>query len=333
MSLLPAANCPLLTGNCPLPTILLLAPIRGVTDVVYRNAFATCFGGLDGALAPFLQLRQGHPLRPAELQQVAVENNNALRTIPQVLTNHPQTFSAAIRELGAAGHEEVNWNLGCPYPTVVGRGRGAGLLPDAKRIEAILNEVMNEASVRLSVKLRLGYHDPDEFEAILEVLNRYPLADVILHARTADQMYDGEVDLARAGRALALCRHPFIYNGDITSVEGLLELGRKLPGTKAWMIGRGALRNPFLPIQMKGAPLPSSDVRREKLIKFHGLLFEGYSQWVSGPQHRFDKMLEQWEYLSQVFLDPKGIYSRIRGSNPASYLAAVEWSFRQSLSC
>lgn len=310
---------------------LILAPIRGITDVVYREAFARCFGGFGSAVAPFLQLRQGHALRPAELRQVALENNRLLRTVPQVLTHHAPTFLASLRELREAGHEVVNWNLGCPYPTAAGRGRGAGLLPNPGRIEAILSDVLRDAPVRLSVKMRLGYHDPDEFRAVIEVLNRHPLDAVILHPRIADQMYDGVVDVERATEALALCRHPFVYNGDITSVDGFQELARRLPGVSGWMIGRGALADPFLPTQLKGTPLPPADTRRERLFKFHGLLFEGYGQWLSGPRHRMDKMLEQWEYLAQVFVDARSVFSRIRRSNVKNYRATVDWAFEQAL--
>lgn len=298
---------------------LILAPIRGITDAVYRDAFALCFDGFDGAVAPFFPLRQGHALRPVELRQVAWASHRTLRVIPQVLTHHPPTFSAALRELREAGHEEVNWNLGCPYPTVAGRGRGAGLLPHTNRIDAILAEVMKDVPVRLSVKMRLGYHDPDEFKGVIEVLNQYPIAEVILHARTADQMYDGVVDIGRAAQALTLCKHPFVYNGDITTVDGFMALQRQLPAVTAWMIGRGALKNPFLPAQIKGVPLPPPEVRRAQLIKFHNLLFEGYGQWLSGDQHRLDKMREQWDYLAHQFADPQAVFSRIRRSHVRSY--------------
>ena len=317
--------------SCILTPALILAPIRGVTDVVYREAFARSFSGLARAVSPFLQLRQGHSLRPAELRQVALETNRALVTIPQVLTHHAPTFSSALRELGAAGHETVNWNLGCPYPTVAGRGRGAGLLPHAQRIDAILAVVMKDAPVRLSVKMRLGYHDPDEFKAVIEVLNQYPITEVSLHARTADQMYAGEVDVGRAGQALTLCRHPFVFNGDITSVAGFLDLRRQLPLAAGWMIGRGVLQNPFLPALIQGEPLPSADSRRARLITFHSLLFEGYGQWLSGDQHRMDRMLEQWEYLSQGFADPPAVFSRIRHSHANNYEATVAWAFNQPL--
>lgn len=317
--------------SCLPPPVLILAPIRGVTDVVYREAFACCFSGFDRAVAPFLQLRQGHPLRPVELKQVALENNRILHTVPQVLTHHPPTFAMALRELCEAGHQEVNWNLGCPYPTVAGRGRGAGLLPHPDQVDAILAEVMKETPVRLSVKMRLGYHDPDEFRAVIEVLNRYPLTEVILHARTADQMYDGTVDVPHACQALSLCRHPFVYNGDITTLDGFLDVRRQLTGATAWMIGRGALKNPFLPSRLKGVPPLSVEARREQLIRFHGLLYDGYSQWLSGAQHLMDRMLAQWEYLAFAFNEPQIILARIRHSHARQYEAAADWALHQAL--
>lgn len=313
------------------PPALIMAPIHGITDIVYRDAFACCFGGFERAIAPFIQLRQGQLLRPGELLQVAHENNRTMRTIPQLLTNHAQTFSAVLRQLHNAGHEEVNWNLGCPYPMVAGRGRGAGLLPHPDRIDAILAEVFNKAPVRLSVKMRLGYHDPDEYQAVMEVLNRYPLTEVILHARTADQMYDGTVDIVRAGKILAFCCHPFVYNGDITISSRLQDLSHKLPGTSAWMIGRGALACPFLPALLKGTSPPSANIRLEQLRDFHNMLLEGYRKLLSGPKHLTDKMLSQWEYLSLAFAKPHQILTRIHRSNVSHYDANVDWAFNQPL--
>ena len=320
------------TGLEQLDPVLVLAPVRGITDAVYRGAFARCFGGFDCAVAPFIQLKQGQTLRTAELRQVAPVENKGLWTIPQVLTNHAPTLSAALCELHSAGHGEVNWNLGCPQPMTAGRGRGAGLLPDPERIDTILAQVLADCPVKLSVKMRLGYHQPDEYVAVMEVLNRYPLSGVILHARTADQQYEGVVDVNRAAQALALCRHPFIYNGDIADAGVFLELRTKLSGAAGWMIGRGALASPFLPSRIKGKDVPGSDERRQRLLEFHQQLCEGYSRWLSGPGHWLDRMKEQWSYLALSFADPQQVVSRIRHSGTINrYTSAVEWVFDHAL--
>lgn len=312
--------------------ILSLAPIRGITDVVYRQAFARCFGGFDYAVAPFVQLRHGHSLRPGELLELNTENNREMRIIPQVLTSNPAVFAVGLCELRGLGHDEVNWNLGCPYPTVAGRGRGAGLLPHPERIDAILDQVLNRSPVRLSVKLRLGYRNPDEFIPVVEVLNRYPLAEVILHARTATQMYDGAVDVERAIIARKSCKHPFVFNGDIDTPEKFCELRRLFPGLDRWMIGRGALAYPFLPGVLKGAQLPAAEKRRNKLREFHDLLLEGYRHRLSGDAHLLDKMKAQWEYLALSFSECGAALSRIRHSrNLETYTSAVDWALEQTL--
>lgn len=314
------------------PINLSLAPIHGITDAVYRQAFAECFSGFDRAIAPFIQPRQGKPLRDGELRQVAPENNRKIRTIPQLLTNSAETFSAAVKELNGIGIDEVNWNMGCPYPTVAGRGRGAGLMPHHDLVDAILGKVLEGCPVKLSVKLRLGYENPDEFIPVLEVLNRYPLSEVILHPRTADQMYEGTIDLERARHAMSICRHPFIFNGDITTAEGFQELRKQFGDAAGWMIGRGALSCPFLPSIIKGTEFPSAEHRLKLLRKFHELLFEGNRQWLSGQSHLMDRMFEHWGYLSMSFANPKRALRQIQKSrNLGQYYDAVGWCFEQEL--
>ena len=318
-------------GNPDAMTALVLAPIRGITDLVYRAAFARCFGGFDRAVAPFIQLRRGKALRPGELRQVDPASNRALPVVPQVLTRDPEVLVAALAALHDAGHAAADWNLGCPYPTVAGRGRGAGLLAVPERIDAILAHALEDCPVQLSVKIRLGYSDPDEFVAVLEVLNRHPLREVTLHARTADQLYTGDVDIDRAAHALALCRHPFVYNGDITGPDTLDALQQRLPGVAGWMIGRGALDCPFLPALLKASgglrDLPEAEVRRARLREFHDLLFDGYRGLLSGPGHLMDRMKEQWRHLSRSFADPERVLRRIKRSAADNYAAAVDRVF------
>ncbi|MFZ2654757.1 MAG: tRNA-dihydrouridine synthase family protein [Victivallales bacterium] len=311
---------------------LSMAPIHGITDAVYRQSFAQCFSGFDRAVAPFIQPRQGKELRSGDLRQLAQENNRGLRTVPQVLVSHAETFAATLKELHGLGFDEVNWNMGCPYPTVADRGRGAGLMPHPDSIDAMLGKALDGSQVKLSVKLRLGYVSPDEFIPVLEVLNRYPLSEVIMHPRTAGQMYEGALDLERARHAMSICKHPFIFNGDITTAEGFEDMRKQFSDAAGWMIGRGALSCPFLPAMLKGAEFPSAENRLKHLRKFHELLFEGNRQWQSGMSHLLDKMFEQWDYLSMSFSDPHRIRRRIRKSrNIGQYYDAVGWSFEQEL--
>ena len=98
-----------------------------------------------------------------------------------------------------------------------------------------------------SIKVRLGIDSPDLLQARLELLNAYPLHEVTIHARTAHQRYEGEVNLPAFAQALAACRHPVRYNGDIRTAADFACLQAAFPSAAGWMVGRGAVCDPFLP--------------------------------------------------------------------------------------
>ncbi len=302
---------------------MILAPIRGVTDDVYRHAFTDCFGGFDRAIAPFIKLRRDKALTPRECRRIAPSRNVALPTVPQLHANHGPALAEALKQLHDQGHDEVNWNLGCPYPMVAKRRRGAGLLPYPDTIREILDDALADCPLRFSVKLRLGYHNPDEFPAVLDLLNQYTISEVILHPRVATQLYSGDVDLDRTAKAIELCRHPFVYNGDITSPVDLSSLQLRFPTVHAWMIGRGALWNPHLPRLIKGAAPMSENEFRCALRKLHDQLFDGYRNDFGVDQARI-RMREHWTYLAELFENPKRIHRLIRHSrNQQEYADAV----------
>ncbi len=313
-------------------SVFVLAPIRGITDVVYRDVFARCFAGFDRAIAPFITEQRGSGLLPYDREQLRLDRNQQLPMIPQVHTKHVPTFRRLLEELHELGHKEVNWNLGCPHPVVARRGRGAGLLPHPDRIDAILKEVLADCPVALSVKLRLGNRNADEYTAVLQVLNRYPLAEVILHARTAEQMYGGNVDLDRAAKAFALCRHPFVYNGDITGPTGFAVIRERLPAANRWMIGRGALKDPLLPELLRAGKSVAADERRRRLQAFHDELFAQYRRRLTHDGAALGKLKDHWTYLLAFFADPKPVWRRVRRSNDVdTYLRSTRWAFEQEL--
>lgn len=278
---------------------LALAPIRGLTDAAFRNAFARHFGGFDEALAPFLAPEHGRPPRPKDIAEVSPANNELLPTVPQILASDSELFLSTARMLAEAGCRQVNWNLGCPHPMVTKRQRGAGLLPHPDRVAAFLDCVVPKLALRLSVKLRVGLHDPSETGPVLEVLNRYPLHEVILHPRTADQMYKGHADLDAFERLAPQCRHRLLYNGDIVDVPGFVELAARFPFVAGWMIGRGAVSEPTLPLLLRGAAVDPSD-RLERLRRFHDELLDHYLRVLSGPGHVLDKMTGLWAYWTDA---------------------------------
>ena len=136
--------------------ILYLAPLRGFTEYIYRNAFSRHFGGFDVAVAPFIPTMTDARLKKKHLRDVMPENNQAMPVIPQIIGNKAADFILLAKRLFDQGYETVNWNLGCPFPMVAKKQRGSGLLPYPQKIEAFLEATISAIPNRLSIKARLG---------------------------------------------------------------------------------------------------------------------------------------------------------------------------------
>ncbi len=178
-------------------------------------------------------------------------------------------------------------------------------------------------SYELTVKMRLGFQDAMEGEEVIRILNDYPLKEVIIHGRVGIQKYAGEVDLDAFGYLLSLCRHEVAYNGDIFSPEDFTTVKERFPTVNHFMLGRGALWNPFLPAMIKGIPV-SEDDRITKVKALHDAVFSYYESVLSGDRHLCDRMKEFWTYMS-VHLDPSGkSMKKIRKSRTkTAYLDAI----------
>ena len=223
---------------------LWLAPLRGVTIRAFREVFAVAIrdAGFVGAFAPFIPANPGirvcdHLL--ADLKPFPRDVQSTLPLVPQVITKHPDAMRTLLRAFRERGFDRADLNAGCPFPMIVRRGRGSGLLRTPDLLEALLAAGCEEMGPgKFSLKVRLGVDSPDDLRALLPRINRYPLAALTVHARTARQMYEGEVDRARFAEILAESANPVIYNGD-AEVDRLGDLPDGVAGV---MVGRAFVR-------------------------------------------------------------------------------------------
>jgi tRNA-dihydrouridine synthase len=288
---------------------IILAPLRGFTDAVYRTVYARHFTGVDLAVAPFVVAAGGRASLKA-LADLRPEVNARMPVVPQVLGNDAPSFLDLAQRLAELGYRSVNWNLGCPFPMVARKRRGSGLLPYPERIAAFLDEVSPRLPLRLSIKTRLGYADPEELIALLPIFDRHRLEALVIHPRTGIQLYDGGVDLERFAACRAACRHPVVYNGDIATSADFLRLSERFPMLTQWMVGRGVLVDPLLPARIKALPLPADPAAA--LHRFYADLAEAYAQRLSGPGHLLDRMKGFWRYASLGFEDAEAVWLRVR---------------------
>ncbi len=306
---------------------LYFAPLEGLGGYVYRNAQADQFARADKYFAPFLSPGAKKRLTPKTLRDITPEHNRNVNLVPQVLTNDAQAFVETARELSDLGYREVNLNLGCPSRAVVNKGRGAGFLADPDALDRFFDAVFSglhissagnaggtvdsvdgipadmpvpgDGGICISVKTRLGMRDPGEFVHLLDIFNRYPIAELTIHPRIQTDYYRNHPNTEMFAYAVEHAEMPLVYNGDIFSVTAFKRFSEDFPDAGAVMLGRGVICDPALFGEIRG----EEKLTKERLWAFHERLLSDYSEVLSGDSHVLFKMKELWYYLSHVFTD------------------------------
>ena len=288
--------------------VLYLAPIRGLTDFTFRNCFASHFEGFDCCIAPFINPQRHSAFKSKHLRDILPENNRNLSVIPQLLHTDPEDFLVLSNRIADLGYTEINWNLGCPAPMVTHKKRGSGFLPFGDEIISFLDNVMPKLPISLSIKTRLGFESISEQQGLIPRLNDFPLKELIIHARLGKQMYRGTTDPDGFFALSRLTRHRLVYNGDITTWESFISLQEQFPQITRWMIGRGAIADPFLPAKLKHPELVTC---KKAIHEFHNDLYKQYQQRLSGPAHILGRMKQVWQYLISSFPNQEKLLKKI----------------------
>lgn len=303
---------------------LLSSPLQGFTDYRFRNAFHHYFGGIDTFYAPYIRLDGKMVIKSTYQRDLQPENNTTLEVIPQVMTNDADGFLFVVNYIQQLGYKELNWNLGCPYPMVTKQGMGSGLICDPAKIDHILERVHNETDVIVSMKMRMGYENPEEILDVFPILDKYPLKNIAIHARIGKQLYKGGVNLEAFQRCVDSTKHKLYYNGDITTIAKFKEMQERFPSIDHFMIGRGLIADPFLPSMIKNNTTKYPANRWDIFSEFHDTIYQQYDAALSGPTPIKMKMLGFWEYFSQSFSNPQKTYKKIKkAGNPRAYTQAV----------
>ncbi len=300
------------------------APLEGLTDYTFRAVHSRRFGGADRYFSPFFATTQNRVFSPREFRECIPEHNRGLRLVPQLLGKNAEDFLWAAGELEKMGYEEVNLNLGCPSGTVVAKGKGSGMLGDLAALDAFLAEIFARCPLKISVKTRLGLERPEEFWPILELYNRYPIAELTIHPRTRRQMYKGEVCRAEFVRALAESKNPVCYNGDLTTLAAARAAESAYPTASALMLGRGVIADPALLRKLQGGAAASAP----ELKLFFEELFERYAERFGSAKNAVSRMKGIWFYTIHLFDDDLKYAKRIaKVVRPEDYRALMQTLF------
>ena len=285
-----------------------LAPLEGITGWIYRGALRECFGGFDKYFVPFISPNQKGHFSSREKKDILPANNEGAYTVPQILTNNAEDFLRTAEKLEEYGYKEVNLNLGCPSRTVVTKGRGAGFLAFPERLEKVLDIIFQDCRLKISVKTRIGMEDGTEFADLLDIFNKYPMEELIIHPRLQKDFYKNTPDMEVFAAALEKSRNPLCYNGDIFTVEDYYRFQKEFPQVECIMAGRGVLADPALAREIRGGKRAD----KGELRRFHDLVYAGYCREMSGDRTVLYKMKEMWSYMAPLFSDYKKYAKKIK---------------------
>ncbi|MBO4603021.1 MAG: tRNA-dihydrouridine synthase [Salinivirgaceae bacterium] len=281
-----------------------LAPMLGLIDIPFIK-FLSKIGGFDEMFLPYMLADEKSLAHRRVLRQRLAGIDNREIIVPQLLSNSAVGFVHFANEFYELGCQKVNWNMGCPQPFVTERNRGAAMLRDLENTKALLEAVLPKLNPKLSVKIRLGYNSADEFPAIVEMFNCFEISELIVHTRTAVQQYSGYADRTTFIAEASKSKNEVVYNGDIFSVSDVQDI--QLPNLKGYMIGRGAIANPFIGLQIKGAECGDRQARfREFCLDIQNWYFE------RGTRGSFNRLKELWKYFSKAFKLENEVFAQLR---------------------
>ena len=272
------------------------APMHGITLRLWRNTFARFFSSPQVAVSPFISTVSGVRVKPALLEDVDLQREQRIPVIPQVIGKDAEELRVMLAALKQQGHVRVDLNAGCPWPMVAKKGRGAGLMRTPERLAELLRVGCEELPGGFSLKIRLGFSAPDELFDLMPLINDAPLCEVAIHARTARQMYEGTVDLDAFAAAAAACRHPVVYNGDIFTLADWQRLKARFPHVTRWMVGRGALADPFLFEELQRGESVVRDPAR--IVAWSEAYAEASLQETGNAPAALGRLKEMWGYLT-----------------------------------
>ena len=260
---------------------LILAPMEGVTDIIFRQIIAHA-GRPDLFFTEFTNVSSyaSEKGRSNALERLAVAPTDH-PIIAQIWGKTPTHFSELSQALESLGFSGVDLNFGCPDKHVNKAGGGAAMIrtPDLA-VECFQNAVKS-TNLPVSIKTRLGWSQPAEYQEWLPVLFNLHPAALTVHLRTKKEMskvpahYELIPEIVKL-RAAISPETKLIINGDIKDRAHALELHAQYPEVDGFMIGRGVFANPYC--------FTNHTPTREELmelLKMHLNIYEEYENECS----------------------------------------------------
>ncbi|MBW4508311.1 MAG: tRNA-dihydrouridine synthase family protein [Scytonematopsis contorta HA4267-MV1] len=244
-----------------------LAPMQDVTNLWFMKVIAQ-YGCPDYFFTEYFRVNDTSRLNRSILASIT-ENDTGQPVFAQMIGESIPDLVRTAQELCQYNIAGVDFNMGCPAPRVYRKNVGGGLLREPEKVDRILGELRSAVNDRpLTVKMRVGFENTDNFYKILDIINRHNIDLLSLHGRTVKDMYHGAVKYDLIAEAVRWVDCPVLANGNINSATTAIEVLSQT-GAAGVMVGRWAIANPWIFNQIRQAlrsetitPVPLVEVRK-----------------------------------------------------------------------
>ena len=319
---------PLRLGSLEIDPPLVLAPMAGITDHVYRLMLRR-IGGVGLVTMEFISSEAIVRGNARQLRKMVFSDEERPLSI-QIYGSDPDRMSAAADVVEELAPDVCDINMGCPANKVLKGCAGAALMGDVPLARRIVRSVRSRLSIPLTVKFRLGLDESRQnFLDLGKMCEEEGVSAVAMHARTARQMYTGRADRRRLAELKRHLGIPVVGNGDVSTPQDALSFLAET-GCDAVMIGRATMKNPWIFRQIADA-MEGRAVREATLWERRDLMlahFQAIEATATDPREALHKLrtMAGW-YTSGL---PHGRALRVRISElstPDDFRAAVSEFF------
>lgn len=255
------------------PPSLVLAPMQDVTNLPFMRVMQQ-FGGPDYYVTEYFRVHADYKVEKKILRSIT-ENSTGRPVYAQLIGQDIAALVRVAKELLEYPVAGIDLNLGCPAPVVCKKNAGGGLLRNRDHMESIISALREAIPGKFTVKTRVGYDSHDEFPELLEIFNRHDIDTLTIHGRTVKERYQTPVHTDCIRLAVEQMSCPIIANGNIVDVETGQGFMRQT-GADGLMVGRGAIRNPWLFGQLRASfsGKQPKQVTRADLLEYIDTLYQ-----------------------------------------------------------